>query len=553
MGETPRLKAVHYALLALLALLLFVPGRDKLPPVDRDESRYMEATAQMLQSGDFIDVRFQDQPRYLQPAGIYWLESAAVAAVSAPQAREAWAYRVPSLIGATLAVLLTAWIGSTLFGRLAGLAAGVLLAGSVLLGVEARMATIDATLLAVILAAQAALLAVFLRRDSADPPGRTPAALYWAALGVGLMLKGPVILLVSWGTILALLVFERRVRWLGRLRPKWGVPLMLAIVLPWCIAIAWISHGGFFASSVGHNFLGKVATGQQAHGMTPGYYLLAFTLAFWPGSLLAVLAPPFVWTERRSPQVRFLVAWIIPTWVVFELVATKLPHYVLPTYPAIACLAGAALAARAWRNGRVWFWVSRVYGGLWALLGLGLALAGPLLLWWFEGRFSLPALLLGLAVLALVAGALWCVLRPLPWFALTAAMAASVLVAVSAYLFVLPALNTIWLSPRVAAAVTALRPCPDSVVASSSYHEPSLVFLLGKDTKLVVDADAAADYLAQQKACGLALVEAREQPAFLARLAAANITPRQLAEIKGIDYSDRGKRLALTLWAGPGG
>jgi 4-amino-4-deoxy-L-arabinose transferase-like glycosyltransferase len=551
MADPPRLRAFHYVLLALLALALFVPGRDKLPPVDRDESRYMQATAQMLQSGDFIDVRFQDQPRYLQPAGIYWLESAAVAAFSAPQARAAWAYRVPSLVGATLAVLLTAWIGSTLFGRLAGLAAGLLLAGSVLLGVEARMATIDATLLAVVLAAQAALLVVFLRRDSADPPGRVPAALYWAALGVGLMLKGPVILLVSLGTILGLIVAERRFRWLKRLRPKWGVPLMLAIVLPWCIAIAWVSHGGFFASAVGHNFLGKVATGQQAHGMAPGFHLLAFTLAFWPGSLLAVLALPFVWTERRSPQVRFLLAWIIPTWLVFELVATKLPHYVLPTYPAIACLAGAALAVRAWRGGRVWFWVSRVYGGIWALLGLVLALAGPVLLWWFEGQFSLPALLLGLAVLALVGGALWCVLRALAWFALAGATAASLLVAVSAYVFVLPALDTIWLSPRVAAAVAERRPCPDSVLASSSYNEPSLVFLLGKDTRLV-DADGAADYLARQPACGLALVEAKEQPAFLARLAAANVTPRRLAGIEGIDYST-GRRLALALWAGPGG
>jgi 4-amino-4-deoxy-L-arabinose transferase-like glycosyltransferase len=551
MGASPRLRAFHYALLALLALALFVPGRDKLPPLDRDESRYMEATAQMLQSGDFIDVRFQDEPRYKQPAGIYWLQAAAVAASGTLQQRTPWAYRIPSLIGATLAVLLTAWIGTTLFGRLAGLAAGVLLAGSVLLGVEARMATIDATLLAVVLAAQAALLVVFLRRDSADPPGRAPAALYWAALGFGLMLKGPVILLVSWGTILALMGAERRVRWLKRLQPKWGVPLMLAIVLPWCIAIALVSHGSFFSSAVGHNLLAKVASGQEAHGLPPGTYLLAFTLAFWPGSLLAVLALPLVWTERRSPQVRFLLAWIIPTWFVFELVATKLPHYVLPTYPAIACLAGAALAARAWRGGRVWFWVSRVYGGIWALVGLGLALAGPVLLWWFEDRFSPPALLLGLAALALVAAALWCVLRALAWYALAASTAAALLVALSAYVFVLPELSTIWLSPRVAAAVESLRPCPDSVVASASDHEPSLVFLLGKDTRLVT-ADGAADSLLAQRACGLALVGAQEQPAFLARLAAANVTPRRLTEIDGMNYST-GKRLALTLWAGPGG
>jgi 4-amino-4-deoxy-L-arabinose transferase-like glycosyltransferase len=236
------LGALYGLALLLASLALFVPGRAQLPPIDRDESRYMEATAQMLEKGDYVDVRFQDKPRYLQPAGIYWLEAAAVAAFGAPGTREPWAYRLPSLAGAVVAVLLTGWIGGTLFGANAGLLAGLLLGASVLLSVESRMATIDATLLAVVLTAQAVLLRVYLRRDGPEPTGRPVAALYWAALGVGLMLKGPVILLVSWGTILALLVSERRGGWLRRLHPAWGVPLMLAILLPWLIA-AWWSKG----------------------------------------------------------------------------------------------------------------------------------------------------------------------------------------------------------------------------------------------------------------------------------------------------------------------
>ena len=108
---------------------------------------------------------------------------------------------------------------------------------------------------------------------------------------------------------------------------------------------------------VGHSLLGKVATGQQSHGAPPGYYLAAFPLTFWPGSLFAALAAPFVWARRREPAVRFCLCWIAPTWIVFELVATKLPHYVLPTYPAIACLAAAGLLAptrSAGRDGRVY-------------------------------------------------------------------------------------------------------------------------------------------------------------------------------------------------------
>lgn len=546
--DTPRLNARHYLLLGLMALVLFVPGRASLPPLDRDESRYMQATSQMLETHNFIDVRFQDQPRYLQPAGIYWLQSASVALLSSAEARQAWAYRMPALIGAVASVLLTAWIGTTLFGTTAGFVAALLLATSVLLSVEARMATIDGTLLAVILTAQSALLKVYLGRDSATTAPRRPAALFWVALGVGLMLKGPVIVLVSFGTILGLVVSERRAAWLRRLHAGWGIPLMLAIVVPWCVAIWVVSHGDFFARSIGHNFLGKVAQGQEAHGLPPGYHLAVFALSFWPGSLFAVLAIPFAWVNRRTPQVRFVLAWIIPTWVTFELVATKLPHYVLPTFPAIACLtAAAALAPGAWHFGRIWRWVAGVYATIWLVVGLGLAVAGPVVLWTLERKISAAPVLAGFAVIPLVAAAPWFAWRNLPVRALACAGLAALLVLVDAYAFVLPDLRTLWLSPRIAAAVAAVRPCPDSIVASGSFTEPSLVFLLGKDTRLVT-ATAAADYLLAHQACGLALIGSKDAPVFLQRMAAGAATPRPLTQISGINYST-GKKLDLTLYA----
>ncbi|MDN6713688.1 MAG: glycosyl transferase, partial [Acetobacter sp.] len=74
-------------LIGLAAFVLFLPGRMTTPPFDRDEPRYMEASAQMLETHNYIDVRFQDKPRYLQPAGIYWLESMAVKAVGMEYAR----------------------------------------------------------------------------------------------------------------------------------------------------------------------------------------------------------------------------------------------------------------------------------------------------------------------------------------------------------------------------------------------------------------------------------------------------------------------------------
>ena len=547
------LTARHYALIAAFVLALFLPGRASLPPLDRDEARYMEASAQMLRSGDFVDVRFQDKPRYLQPAGIYWLEAAAVAASGTLGQREAWAYRVPTLLAVIASVMLTARIGVALFDLQAGLLGALLLAVSVLMTAEGRLATIDSCLLAAILALQAALLRAWQDRDGSARTPPAVAAAYWAALGVGLMLKGPVMLIPAFGTPLALALVERRTLWWRRLRPAWGVPLMLAIVLPWCVAIWAVSHGLFFQRAVGTNFLGKVASGQQAHGLPPGYHLAVFAVAFWPGSLFAAMAVPWVWRRRRMASVRYLLCWIVPHWLVFELIATKLPHYVLPTYPAIALLTAAALGqggsqAGGWRPpaagwGRV---LLGLYGAVWLGVGIAVAVAGPVLLWRLEGEIQPAALLVPVLALPLVLLSGWLVLRRRATEGLLAVAGAAVIVYFGLFTVVLPRLDTIWLSPRIAQMVALTRPCRGSVLASASFSEPSLVFLVGQDTRLI-NAPEAADFLAGDRACGLALVGDRDEAAFRARLAADHLAVRQVGLVRGLNYSN-GRRLTLRLF-----
>lgn len=539
----------HYLAAALLVLALFLPGRATLPPLDRDEPRYMEASEQMLRSHDFIDVRFQDQPRYLQPAGIYWLEAAAVAATGTLERREVWAYRIPTLIAVIASVLLTIRIGETLFGAETGLLGGLMLAVSVLMTAEGRMATIDSCLLATILAVQMALLRAWSERDTDRVTPAWVAVLYWGALGVGLMLKGPVMLIPALGTPLALALVERRVGWWRRLRPGWGPLLTLAIVLPWCVAIWLVSHGLFFERAVGTNFLGKVASGQQAHGLPPGYHLAAFAVAFWPGSLFAAMAIPFVWMRRRSAQVRFLLCWIVPHWLVFEAIATKLPHYVLPTYPAIALLAAAALTQPGgWRPPAAWWGraLLGLYAALWLLVGVTLACAGPVLVWVLQHRLPVASLIVPALSVPLLLLSAWLLVRGRPKDALLAVSGGAAILSAGLFLVVVPRLTTIWLSPRIAQTVAMVRPCPTSVLASASFSEPSLVFLAGQSTRLV-DPAAAADFLDTDRACGLALIGSRDEAAFRARLAAHGLAVQRLATIDGLNYST-GKRLSLGLY-----
>src|SRR6266403_2774730 len=91
------------AVLLAVALLGFLPGFSSIPPIDRDEARFAQATKQMVESGDYVDIRFQDEVRYKKPVGVYWLQAGVVKTASALGLQRAqvrvWLYRVPSLIG----------------------------------------------------------------------------------------------------------------------------------------------------------------------------------------------------------------------------------------------------------------------------------------------------------------------------------------------------------------------------------------------------------------------------------------------------------------------
>src|ERR1700680_1567326 len=116
------------AFLTLCGLVLFLPGFFNIPPIDRDEARFAQATKQMLETGDYVDIRFQDEVRYKKPVGIYWLQAAVVKAASALGFQRAltaiWLYRIPSLVGAVGAVLLTYWAALAFVSRGAAMLAG---------------------------------------------------------------------------------------------------------------------------------------------------------------------------------------------------------------------------------------------------------------------------------------------------------------------------------------------------------------------------------------------------------------------------------------------
>jgi len=378
--------------------------------------------------------------------------------------------------------------------------------------------------------------------DPAHPPWSSPA-IFWTALAGGILLKGPLILMFVGLAIVMLAILDRNANWLWRLKPVWGLMWLLVLVLPWFAAIFWRAGQTFFTDSVGGDMLAKFV-GQESHGAPPGVYLLLFWVTFGPGAVLAGLAMPAVWRARREPGAQYLLAWLIPSWIVFEVVLTKLPHYVLPLYPAIAILAVGAMERRVLSRapwivrGTAWWFVVPAGCSVLAIVGgitltrqpvffawpfVGLALIFGLIAWWLYEDSHAERSLLNAVVSALF-------------------------LSFAAYGAVAPALTRLFPSPEVARALRNVT-CVGPKIASAGFHEPSLVFMTDTST-LLTDGSRAADFL-NQGTCRFALVEQRSERNFVARAEAIGLRYNVLTRIDGYNFS-QGKAISIAIFRSEG-
>jgi 4-amino-4-deoxy-L-arabinose transferase-like glycosyltransferase len=356
------------------------------------------------------------------------------------------------------------------------------------------------------------------------------AAIFWTALAAGILLKGPLIVMVVVLTAVTLALVDRSLRWFAALRPLPGLLWLCVLVLPWFLAIMSRAGSDFFAESVGSDLLGKVLSTQETHGAPPGAYFALFWVTFWPGATLATMAAPSVWAVRREKGAKFLLAWVVPAWLVFELVVTKLPHYVLPLYPAIAILiAGVVdpyiLARERWAVRATGWWlvlpVILGIGAVFTLVAVGRQFG---LLAWI---FAAAAMIFGLWAWRLYPtdGAERSLLR---------AMVASMLLGIAVYGVVIPALQPAFPSSALAR-ILHEADCGKPLVAAAGYHEPSLVFLVGTEIKLT-SASEAADFL-RGGGCRFALIESRYERIFLRRAEAIGLRYAPPLRIDGFNYS----------------
>ena len=401
-ANTERLSRIEWAGLGLALLMLALWQLGASPLFDVDEGAFSEATREMLAHGDWLHTTLNGEPRFDKPIGVYWLQAISVSVFGLSE----FALRLPSALCSWGWALALAHFAVPRFGRAVGVSAAVVLATSLGVLLIGRAATAD-SLLNLLLA-----LATLDGWRWLESQTKAPLRRAFAWIGLGLLVKGPVAVLVPVAAVLLWLATSLPWRQaLGRVAQAVGDwrawVWMLAIAVPW-YAYALHRHGMAFVEGflVKHN-LARYSSPLEQHGGSAAYYLVVLPLLLLPWAPL--LAPVLMRVRQQwaDPLRRFLLGWGVFVVAFFSLSGTKLPHYVL--YGATPFVLLMALELQ--RGGRVMRVAITVC--LLLLLGLLCGSAASLDLWapavkhpmyqaLLQGQHA-PALLTWVASLALLA------------------------------------------------------------------------------------------------------------------------------------------------------
>ena len=406
-----------WIILLLLPMVAAAPGVFSLPSLDRDESRFAQASKQMLETGDYIRIQYQDELRNKKPAGIHWLQAGATAALGDETPTEIWTYRVPSWIGAGLAAMACFWCGILLVRRHAAFLGAAMFGATMLLTSEAHISKTDGVLVFLTTLGIGALAHLYMKQNQS----KRMALLFWFAVSSSFLIKGPVTMMVVAYAGFGAWVWQKYDVGAGgnwwRPLAWWPGPAMfVAMVLPWFIWIQTATNGAFFRGAVGKDLKDKFAGASEGHAGWALYHLTHIPAWFFPATLLILPAivltwralkgtgaaasrrtldawlvilaaagiaafasftlpgelgtgapvsfPVLIilmfgalsfstgWRSRHGPRkinpsdetraLRFITAWGALTFIFFEVMPTRLSHYVLPAYPAMALLCGWA-------------------------------------------------------------------------------------------------------------------------------------------------------------------------------------------------------------------
>jgi len=284
-------KLAYKIVFFIFCLIPFFSGLDSIPPLDRDESRFVQSTYQMIETNDYINIKFLDEIRAKKPIGIYWAQSIFANIFGEDKISS---YRYVSTLGALITILVLWKFSQILFGQKASLFVVSASMISLLFIFESHVAKTDTLLLSFITFQQYLLLKIILNKKKSILFDLIIPISMWLVLGIGFLIKGPISLVVFIFTLSSYVLWNKDINLLKNIRPFWGIICFMIIVLPWVFIIQKTTDGLFFQKAISEDFLPKLLSEQESHGGYPGYYFLISSLIFWPVASFFPLAFFFV-------------------------------------------------------------------------------------------------------------------------------------------------------------------------------------------------------------------------------------------------------------------
>jgi len=337
----------------LLSLGLLLAGNWILPLTDRDETRFAEASREMLQRGDYVVPWFNGHWRFDKPVLIYWCQSASYRLLG----ENPFAARLPSVLFTTATALLLVCWGRKVADAKTAFLAGAMFIGGLHVAVIGRVATAD---MAMVFFFTLAVWSGWELTRSENPRRPLWWGIFYVTLALGFLAKGPVAWLPFGGVVLG--------RWLWRdgfrlpvIETAAGICLTLGLVALWGIPAMEQTHGKYFDVGMGEHVFHRSTGVINGHGLTGlkavalfPLYFVTFFASFFPWSTRVPGALRRWWPQRAGdPLGWYLLVQALIVFVVFSFVLTKLPHYTLPAFPCLALW--LALQLRTEEHAFAWF------------------------------------------------------------------------------------------------------------------------------------------------------------------------------------------------------
>jgi len=305
-----------------------------------DEGRYAEIPREMAATGDWLTPRLNAIKYFEKPPLQYWATASAYSLFG----EHHWTARLWTALTGLGGILLAAFLGTRLWGLRAGIVAGTALAGTTLYNIMGHLTSLDMGLTFFL---QLALTGFVLAQQAAAPAiGRRWMLLAWAGLAGAVLSKGLVALVLTGLAIVAYTAVNRDIGPWKRFAPLSGLLLFLAITAPWFVAVS-LANPEFPHFFFIHEHFERFLTRAHRRYQPGGYFVFIYLVGALPFALLYLHGLLKAWGRRTAGQFsaeRFLAVWVVTTFGFFSLSSSKLPPYILPIFPALALLLGAALA-----------------------------------------------------------------------------------------------------------------------------------------------------------------------------------------------------------------